>query len=145
MQPQQLHRYKNRRQWRKNLQKMQIRKITTVTVRTAQTNKLYFRPAIMNNLWGTHYSSVQTHTRFTVNWIWDIPTALSYDREHFSNTDPSDLRIVGTCHMLVYQMGHQIMWFARFVDSNLLSICVIMCHWNRFLDLAMWEMFLKMF
>ena len=28
--------------------------------------------------------------------------SLSYDREHFSNTDPSDLRIVGKCDILVY-------------------------------------------
>ena len=26
---------------------------------------------------------------------------LSYDREHFSNTELSDLRIVGTCNILV--------------------------------------------
>ena len=54
--------------------------------------------------------------------------SLSHEREHFSNTDLSDLRIVGTCDILVYGMRHQIMGSARLVDSNLLSMCVIMRH-----------------
>ena len=33
---------------------------------------------------------------------------ISY-REHFSNTDLSDLSIVGTCGILVYQMRHEVM------------------------------------
>ena len=54
----------------------------------------------------------------------------------------SDLRIVGTWDLLVYQMHHQIMWFARLVDWNLTSICLSTC---PFFDLAMYEMFSKMF
>ena len=46
--------------------------------------------------------------------------------------------ICGYTH--VYQMRHQIIWFAWLVDSNLLSICVIRCHWNRSFGLAMYEM-----
>ena len=34
---------------------------------------------------------------------------LLHDREHFSNADISNLRIVGTCDILVYRMRHQIM------------------------------------
>ena len=33
--------------------------------------------------------------------------ALSSDRQHFSNTDLSDLSIMGTCNILVYQMRHK--------------------------------------
>ena len=42
-------------------------------------------------------------------------------------------------------MRHKIMWFARLADSNLLSISVVTFHWNRFFDLAMLEMFSKVF
>ena len=38
-----------------------------------------------------------------------LNSALSYYREHFTNTDLSDLRIVGTCDILVYRMCHTIM------------------------------------
>ena len=42
------------------------------------------------------------HGKYTISRI----CALSYDREHFSNTDlhVSDLRIVGTRNILVYRM-----------------------------------------
>ena len=38
-----------------------------------------------------------------------------------SNTDLFNFSIVGTCEILVYQMHHEVMWFARLVDS-------ILCH-----------------
>ena len=38
----------------------------------------------------------------------------------------------------VYRMCHQIMWSTRLVYSNLLSICVITCHWNHFLTQKCW-------
>ena len=44
------------------------------------------------------------------------------------NTDLSNLRVVGTCDILVYQMRHKVMLFTGLVDLNLVSICVIMCH-----------------
>ena len=71
--------------------------------------------------------------------------ALSSDREHVSKPDLSDLRIVGTCDTLVYKMRHEVMWFTLLVDSNLLSICIITCHWNPFNHLAMFSRFSKMY
>ena len=58
------------------------------------------------------------------------------------HTDLSDLNIVVTCDILVYQLHHEVMWWsARLFDSNLLSICFIPCHWNCVFDLAMCKMF----
>ena len=47
-----------------------------------------------------------------------------------SHTDLSELSIVGTWDIPVYQMRHKVIWFAGLVDSILLSICAIMCHWK---------------
>ena len=38
-----------------------------------------------------------------------------------SSTDLSDLSIVGTCDILVYQMHGKVMGFVRLVDSTLLQ------------------------
>ena len=45
----------------------------------------------------------------TMSYFQPVQLSLSSDREHFSNTDLSDLRIVGTCGIRVYRMRHQIM------------------------------------
>ena len=47
-----------------------------------------------------------------------------------TNTGLSDLSIVCTCDIHVYPMHHKVMCFAWLVDSILLSICAITCHWN---------------
>ena len=65
----------------------------------------------------------------TIHWlvriiIHHIPIRIVQAGKYFSNTNPSDMSIVGTCDIIVYQQSHQIMWFVRLVDSNLLSICV---------------------
>ena len=38
-----------------------------------------------------------------------FPEALSSTRSIFSNTDLSDLSIVGTCDIFVYQMRHKVL------------------------------------
>ena len=62
-----------------------------------------------------------------------------------SHTDLSDMSIVGTCDILVYKSHHQVMWFVQLVDSILLSIYVVTCHWNHFYDLAMCKNFQNCF
>ena len=40
-----------------------------------------------------------------------------------SNTDVSDLSIVGTCDILVYQKHHKVMLYTRLVDLVLYQLC----------------------
>ena len=42
-----------------------------------------------------------------------------------SNTDLSDFSIVGACAIFVYQMRHEVIRFARLVDSTLY---LLVCH-----------------
>ena len=49
---------------------------------------------------------------------------LSYDWGHFSNSDLSDLRIVGTCDIHVYRMGHQIVIHT----IGWLKLVINLCH-----------------
>ena len=112
------------------------------SVFTAQSPDDSVLPDVMATIFATvlaELSFFSSHVSIASKSVY-VPPSLSYDREHFSNTGLYALRIVGTCDILVYQVRHQIMWFARLVDSNLLSICVITCYWNCFFELAMCEM-----
>ena len=86
-----------------------------------------------------------TGKRVTGSWYSIQLFPLSLTGSILSNTDLSDLSMVGTCDIFVYQKRQRVMWFARLADSILFIKRVITCHWNGFYENAMGRMFSKMF